>query len=278
MADFSTSASQQAGQVQDRLRKLVKLPTTWCPGCGNGIILGAFLRACLKLVDNRELELEDIVVVSGIGCSGRVTQFLKFSSVHSTHGRAIPLATGIKLANPRLNVVVMTGDGDALAIGGNHFIHSARRNIDLTVIIFNNSLYGMTGGQLSPTTQEGERTPSSPFGNIERPFNIAELAIAAGATYVARGATFHVKQLQKVIEEALSHRGFAVVEVITGCPTRTKEKPFEVLKKQKNIRPLGVLRKVEDEEVEEFVSKYYQLLRELDKIDMPRDEFKVSKS
>ena len=256
--------SRQAAQTNtDRLRELVRLPTTWCPGCGNGIILGAFLRACLRLVDSQELELEDIVVVSGIGCSGRVTQFLKFSSVHSTHGRAIPLATGIKLANPRLNVVVMMGDGDALAIGGNHFIHAARRNIDLTAIIFNNSLYGMTGGQLSPTTQEGERTPSSPFGNIERPFNIAELAMAAGATYVARWTTFHVKQLQKSIEDALSHRGFAVVEVITGCPTRTKKKPSDLLKVQKNISPLGVLRKVDGGD--EFVTKYHWLLEKLGK-------------
>jgi len=266
MSNSGTSATlataETKASTQERLRELVKLPTTWCPGCGNGIILGAFLRACLRLIDNKELEMEDIVVVSGIGCSGRVTQFLKFSSIHSTHGRAIPLATGIKLANPRLNVVVMMGDGDALAIGGNHFIHAARRNVDLTAIIFNNSLYGMTGGQLSPTTNEGERTPSSPFGNIERPFNIAELAIAAGATYVARWTTFHVKQLQKSIEDALTHRGFAVVEVITGCPTRTKKKPSELLKMQKNIRPLGVLKKVEDEEVEEFVSKYYRLVQD----------------
>jgi 2-oxoglutarate ferredoxin oxidoreductase subunit beta len=268
MTGFGTpTTAQQAGQAsnQDKLKELVKLPTTWCPGCGNGIILGAFLRACLKLVDNKELEMKNIVVVSGIGCSGRVTQFLKFSSVHSTHGRAIPLATGIKLANPELKVVVMMGDGDAFAIGGNHFIHAARRNIDLTAIIFNNSLYGMTGGQLSPTTQEGEKTPSSPFGNVERPFNISELAITAGATYVARWTTFHVKQLQKSIEDALSHRGFAVVEVITGCPTRTKKKPSELLKMQKNIRPLRVLKKVEDQEVEEFVSKYYRLVRELGK-------------
>lgn len=263
MSALNPSARQAGASIQDRLKEFVKLPTTWCPGCGNGIILGAFLRACLKLMDSGELEMEDIAVVSGIGCSGRVTQFLRFSSVHAVHGRAIPLATGIKLANPKLNVVVMMGDGDALAIGGNHFIHAARRNIDLTAIIFNNSLYGMTGGQLSPTTREGERTPSSPFGNIERPFNIAELAMAAGATYVARWTTFHVRQLQKSIQEAITHRGFAVVEVITGCPTRTKKKPSELLKMQKNIRPLGILKKVEDGEVDEFVSKYHRLVREL---------------
>ena len=262
MSGFNAPATVRQGRtIQDRLRELVKLPTTWCPGCGNGIVLGAFLRACLRLVDSQELELEDIVVVSGIGCSGRVTQFLRLSSVHSTHGRAIPLATGIKLANPRLKVVVMMGDGDALAIGGNHFIHAARRNIDLTAIIFNNSLYGMTGGQVSPTTHEGERTPSSPYGNLERPFNISELALAAGATYVARWTTFHAKQLQKSIEEALSHRGFAVVEAVTGCPTRTKRKPSELLRMQKNISPLGVFRK--DEEADEFVTKYYRLVEQL---------------
>jgi 2-oxoglutarate ferredoxin oxidoreductase subunit beta len=238
------------------LKRYLKAPHIWCPGCGNGIVLGAFLRA----FEQSGMRVGETVVVSGIGCSGRVTQFLRFNSVHAIHGRALPIATGIKLAKPELNVVVMMGDGDALAIGGNHFIHAARRNIDLTAIIFNNSVYGMTGGQLSPTTPEGMKTVSSPYGNFERPFDVVNLAIAAGATYVARWTTFHARQLQKSIGEALNHRGFAVVEVITGCPTRTKKKPSELLRMQKKIREVGVFKK---EEREEFVSKYHRLADEL---------------
>ncbi|MCD6493773.1 MAG: 2-oxoacid:ferredoxin oxidoreductase subunit beta [Archaeoglobaceae archaeon] len=233
---------------------LVNLPHTWCAGCGNGIILGAFIRAFKK----SGIDKDKLVVVSGIGCSGRVTQYLNFDAVHTTHGRALAFATGIKLANPELKVVVMMGDGDALAIGGNHFIHSARRNIDLTVIIFNNSVYGMTGGQQSPTTQLNAKTATTPYGNLENPFNVVDLAIAAGATYVARCTTFHVKKLEKSIVEALLHKGFSVIEVITGCPTQQKVKPAELIKLQKNIKPIGVFKK---EEKEEFVDKYLKLVK-----------------
>ncbi len=233
---------------------LVNLPHTWCAGCGNGIILGAFIRAFKK----SGIDKDKLVVVSGIGCSGRVTQYLNFDAVHTTHGRALAFATGIKLANPELKVVVMMGDGDALAIGGNHFIHSARRNIDLTAIIFNNSVYGMTGGQQSPTTQLNAKTATTPYGNLENPFNVVDLAIAAGATYVSRCTTFHVKKLEQSIVEALLHKGFSVIEVITGCPTQQKVKPAELIKLQKNIKPIGVFKK---EEKEEFVDKYLKLVK-----------------
>ncbi len=246
--------------IWEYLRK-DKLPHIWCPGCGNGIILGAFIRA----FHSSGLDRDKTVIVSGIGCSGRVTQYLDFDTVHTTHGRALAFATGIKLANPELNVVVMMGDGDALAIGGNHFIHAARRNIDLTAIIFNNSVYGMTGGQVAPTTPEGRVTATTPYGNIEPPFDVVNLAIAAGATYVARWTTYHVRQLQRSIKEALLHKGFSVVEVISGCPTHTKQKPSALLKWQKENTyiigsknsgkiPIGVFRKVD---LPEYVEKYY---------------------
>ncbi len=231
---------------------LTHLPTSWCPGCGNGIILGAFLRAFEK----SGIDKDKLVVVSGIGCSGRVTQFVNFDAVHTTHGRALAFATGIKLAKPELNVVVMMGDGDCLAIGGNHFVHAARRNIDLTAIIFNNHLYGMTGGQQSPTTPKNFVTTTTPYGNFEKPLDVVELAMAAGATYVARWTTFHVRQLEKSILEALLHKGFSVVEVISGCPTRMKKKPAELLKMQKHVKPIGVFR---NEQREEFVEEYYKL-------------------
>ena len=205
------------------------LPHVWCAGCGNGIILGAFARA----FSYTGLEKNSTVIVSGIGCSGRVTQYLDFDTVHTTHGRALAFATGIKLANPELNVVVFMGDGDASAIGGNHLIHAARRNIDLTAIIINNSLYGMTGGQVAPTTPEGEKTKTTPYGNPEPPFDISKLVAAAGASYVARFTSYHVRWIEKAITEALLHKGFSVVEAVIGCPTHMKKDPVELLKFQK---------------------------------------------
>jgi 2-oxoglutarate ferredoxin oxidoreductase subunit beta len=213
---------------EDLLRK-EELPHVWCAGCANGIVLGAFVRA----FNYTGLKRDSTVVVSGIGCSGRITQYLNFDTVHTTHGRALAFATGIKLANPELTVVVFMGDGDASAIGGNHLIHAARRNIDITAIIINNSLYGMTGGQVAPTTPEGMRTKTTPYGNPEPPFDISKLVAAAGATYVARFTSYHVRWVEKAIAEALLHRGFSVVEVVTGCPTHMKRKPAELLKFQK---------------------------------------------
>nr|WP_230972359.1 2-oxoacid:ferredoxin oxidoreductase subunit beta [Archaeoglobus neptunius] len=191
----------------------------------NGVVLASFIRAMRK----SKIDRERTVVVSGIGCSGRMSQYLDLFTVHTTHGRALAFATGIKLANPSLNVIVFMGDGDALAIGGNHFIHACRRNIDLTAIVINNRLYGMTGGQAAPTTPEGEITRTSPYGNVERPFDLVKLAISAGATYVARFTAYHVRWLEKSIADAIMHKGFSVIEVVTGCPTHQKKKPADIL-------------------------------------------------
>jgi len=195
------------------LRHDKKFPHIWCPGCGNGIVLGALIRA----IDRSGLKKDDFVLVSGIGCSGRMTVYADFNTLHTTHGRALTFATGIKLANHSLKVVVIMGDGDATAIGGNHFIHAARRNVDLTAIIINNQIYGMTGGQHSPTTPQGSMTTTTPYGHIENTFSISELAIVAGASFVSRGTTFHAQLLDKLIESAIDRKGFSVVEVLSNC-------------------------------------------------------------
>jgi 2-oxoglutarate ferredoxin oxidoreductase subunit beta len=195
------------------LRHHKKFPHVWCPGCGNGIVLGAFIRAIERL----ELEKDEIVFAAGIGCSGRMPTYVDFNTLHTTHGRALTFATGIKLAKPSLHVIAVMGDGDAVAIGGNHFIHAARRNLDLTAIIINNQIYGMTGGQASPTTPYGAHSTTSAFSNIEHAFSIAELAVAAGASFVARGTVYHAAQLDKLIEKGISKNGFGVVEVMSNC-------------------------------------------------------------
>ncbi len=199
----------------DAYLRVERLPHIWCSGCGIGLILGCFLRGLLK----SGLDLDKVSVVSGIGCSGRAAGYVKLDSFHTTHGRAIPFATGLQLANPELKVVVFSGDGDLLAIGGNHFIHAARRNINMTVLCANNFIYGMTGGQLGPTTPSTAQTATSPYGNMEQPFNIPYLAAASGAVYVARWTTVQVRQLERSITEALLKKGFSVVEVINPCPT-----------------------------------------------------------
>lgn len=195
--------------------RLNKFPLIWCPGCGDGIVLKAILRA----IDKIGLKNDDVTMVSGIGCSSRLTGYVDFNTLHTTHGRAIAYATGVKMANPKMNVIVVTGDGDATAIGGNHYIHAARRNIDLTVILFNNQIYGMTGGQASPTTPVGMRASTAPYGNLEPSFNISGLAQAAGASFVARGTVSAPLKLEKMIERAIRKKGFSVVEVFTPCPT-----------------------------------------------------------
>ena len=191
-----------------------RLPHIWCPGCGNGIILGSIAKA----IDKLGLDQDTTSIVSGIGCSSRSSGYLDFNTVHTAHGRALTFATGIKLAKPDLNVIVCTGDGDATAIGGNHFIHAARRNIDLTVILFNNNIYGMTGGQYSPMTPPNSKATTAPYGTIEPAFDIVGLAKGAGATFVARTTTYHVQQMVDIISQAIKHPGFALVEVITSCP------------------------------------------------------------
>jgi len=198
------------------LRHDKKFPHVWCPGCGNGIVLGALIRA----IDRTGYAKDDIVLVSGIGCAGRMPVYVDFNTLHTTHGRALTFATGIKLANPRLQVIVIMGDGDATAIGGNHFIHAARRNLNLTALIVNNSTYGMTGGQYSPTTPYGARAATAVYGNIEHAFSIAELAVTAGASWVGRGTVFHASELDTLIEAAIRKRGFAVVEAISHCHTQ----------------------------------------------------------
>lgn len=199
----------------DPYLRVDRLPHIWCSGCGLGIILGCLLRGLLKT----GFDLDKVAVVSGIGCAGRAAGYVKLDSFHTTHGRAIPFATGLKLANPELKVIVFSGDGDLVAIGGNHFIHAARRNIDITVLCANNFVYGMTGGQLGPTTPLTARTTTTRTGNIEEPFNIPYLAVASGAVYVARWTTAQVRQLEKAITEALLKRGFSLVEAINPCPT-----------------------------------------------------------
>jgi len=207
-----------------------KLPHIWCPGCAHGIITAAILRG----IDKLKLDKNKISVVSGIGCSGRTAGYLDMNTLHTTHGRSLTFATGIKFAKPELTVIDVMGDGDAVAIGGNHLIHACRRNIDITAIIFNNNIYGMTGGQYSPTTPINAYASTAPFGNVEPPFDIVKLAIGAGATFVARGDAFHIALMDKIIEQAISHKGFSVVEIMATCPTqfgrRNKMKePYQML-------------------------------------------------
>jgi 2-oxoglutarate ferredoxin oxidoreductase subunit beta len=199
--------------IHKYLRRDKKFPHVWCPGCGNGIVLGALIRA----IDRLGLEKDEIVLASGIGCSGRMNVYVDFNTLHTTHGRALTFATGVKLANPSLSVIVVMGDGDATSIGGNHFIHAARRNLNLTSIIINNQIYGMTGGQLSPTTPYGAYTSTSVYGHLEHAFSIAELAVTAGAAFVARGTVYHAQLLEELIEKAIKKRGFSVVEVMSNC-------------------------------------------------------------
>jgi len=208
---------QLQGNAMDYLHYLrqSKMPHIWCAGCGHGMVLKSLLRCIAKL----GWQKDDIAVVSGIGCSSRTPGYVDFNTLHTTHGRALAFATGLKIAKPRLHVIVVTGDGDTVAIGGNHFIHAARRNIDITTIIYNNNIYGMTGGQVSPTTPTGKKATTAPYGNPDAPFDIARLAAAAGASYVARSTIYHTARLDKFIEQALTKRGFSVVEVLSPCPT-----------------------------------------------------------
>lgn len=200
--------------VVEKLFRADRLPHIWCPGCSHGITLGALARTIEKLGWNKD----EVCVVSGIGCSSRAPGYLDVNTLHTTHGRALAFATGVKLANPNLKVIVISGDGDASAIGGNHLIHAARRNIDITTLVFNNNIYGMTGGQYSPTTPTNDFGTTAPHGNIDKPFDIAHLAASAGATYAARATAYHVTQMEKLMEKALTHKGFSMLEVASICP------------------------------------------------------------
>lgn len=191
------------------------MPHIWCPGCGHGIIMNNLIRAIASL----GIKKNDIVMVTGIGCSSRISGYLDFHTLHTLHGRALAFATGVKLSRPDLTIIVPMGDGDALAIGGNHFIHAARRNIDITAIIMNNNIYGMTGGQFSPQSGYGKMATTAPFGNIYEAFDIVELAKGAGASFVARTTAYHVTSMQEILKKAIMHKGFSVVEALSQCPT-----------------------------------------------------------
>ncbi len=237
--------------IHKYLRSSKRFPHIWCPGCGIGIFLGSLIRA----IDSNGYSKDEIVLISGIGCSGRIPTYVDFNTLHTTHGRALTFATGIKIVRPKLKVIVVMGDGDAIAIGGNHFIHAARRNLDITALIINNQIYGMTGGQVSPTTPFEMVTSSSPFGNLEPPFDICELAKAAGAVFVGRSTVYHTPLLEKVIEKALHKEGFSVVEVIAHCTTYFGKRvgaktAVEMMKWQRdNTIPVEKARNLSEDEV-----------------------------
>lgn len=249
------AAVPDEGRYLDEYFRLDKMPHIWCPGCGHGIVTRAIVRA----IDKVGLEKDKTVVISGIGCSGRTPGYLDFNTLHTTHGRAIAFATGVKLANPELNVIVVTGDGDAAAIGGNHLIHACRRNIDITVICYENSTYGMTGGQSSPMTPFERLGTTAPYGSVERSFDLCRLTAAAGATYVARGTAYHVSLLINYITKALQHKGFSFVEATSQCPTYYGRKNrmgdgTEMLKWQKeNAVTIKKAEKMSPEELREKI-------------------------
>jgi len=238
--------------IHKYLRSSKRFPHIWCPGCGIGIFVGALIRA----IDQIGYSKDDIVLVSGIGCSGRLPVYVDFNTLHTTHGRALTFATGIKLANPRLKVITVMGDGDAIAIGGNHLIHAARRNVEIATFILNNHIYGMTGGQCSPTTPSGLRTNSSPYGNLEPPFDICRLMEAAGAVFVGRSTVYHTHLLEQLIGKALQKKGFAITEVISQCVPYSGrwlglDSPVEMMKWQKeNAIPVGKVGELEKGELE----------------------------
>lgn len=241
--------------IHKYLRSSKSFPHIWCSGCGNGTVLSALIRA----IDRSGYSKDDIALISGIGCSGRLPTYVDFNTLHTTHGRALTFATGIKLAKPGLKVIVVMGDGDATAIGGNHLIHAARRNMDITAIIINNQTYGMTGGQSSPTTPSQLITSSSPYGNLEPPFDICRLVKAAGSVFVGRSTIYHTRLLEQVIYKAIHKEGFAVVEVISHCMTYFGKQmgissPVEMLKWQKdNTILVEKAMKLKEEEIGEKI-------------------------
>ncbi len=260
----------------EKYLRIQKMPTLWCWGCGDGVILKTFVRAVEKMGWNQD----DVCVVSGIGCSGRFSSYVDFNTVHTTHGRTVAYATGIKLANPDKHVICVAGDGDALAIGGNHTIHGCRRNIDMTMIIINNFIYGLTNSQTSPTTPKGMWTVSQKAGNIDPTFDTCDLAIASGATFVARESMIEPKKLEKVFLAAFKHKGFALVEALSNCHinlgrknkmvsamdnlkwiddiTVTKKKYEEMNPdEQLNLLPTGILK--QDTEAAEYCEMYAEI-------------------
>jgi 2-oxoglutarate ferredoxin oxidoreductase subunit beta len=258
--------------IKDYIRQRF-FPHMWCPGCGHGTVLNSLLRA----VESLGMSKNEIVMVSGIGCSARISGYVDFHSLHTLHGRALAFATGVKLSKPELNVIVPMGDGDALAIGGNHFIHAARRNIDMTALVMNNRIYGMTGGQFSPLSGPGAMASTAPYTSIDRAFDVVKMARAAGATFVARSTTYHAKQTTDLIKQAILHEGFSVVEILSQCPTQYGRKnkkgdAVEMIKGYKeNTTPLGSKAKKENpdliergvfvqEELPEYCSEYDKII------------------
>ncbi len=217
---MNETLTKEMGVIEEKhpmenILRMDRIPHIWCPTCGIGIAVTSFAIA----LEKSKIPLDQVCVVSGIGCSGRVAGYVKLDSFHSTHGRAIPFATGLKLGNPKLKTVVFSGDGDIIGIGGNHFIHSARRNMDMLVLCINNFIYAMTGGQLAATTPLTANTSTSPYGNYETPFNLPYLADSCGAVYVARWTVLHVRRLANSITEALNKKGFSFIEIICPCST-----------------------------------------------------------
>ncbi|MEE9611756.1 MAG: 2-oxoacid:ferredoxin oxidoreductase subunit beta [Desulfatiglandales bacterium] len=261
--------------VKDYIRQRF-FPHIWCSGCGHGIVMANMIRA----IEQLGLEKNEIVAVSGIGCSSRMTGYLDFHTMHTLHGRALAFATGVKMGRPDLTVIVPMGDGDALAIGGNHLIHAARRNIDLTAIILNNSIYGMTGGQYSPMTPLGKKATTATSGTIEHAFDLVELARGAGASFVARTTTYHGQEMIKILSKAIKHKGFSVVEVLSQCPTyygrknkegsavdmmdSFKEGTASIGAKKKEANPLLIERGIfVEEERPEYTGSYLELIEKV---------------
>ena len=260
----------------DKYLRLEKMPTLWCWGCGDGVILKAFVRAIEKM----NISQDDVCVVSGIGCSGRFSSYVDFNTVHTTHGRTVAFATGIKLMHPEKLVVCVAGDGDSLAIGGNHTIHACRRNIDMTFLIINNFIYGLTNSQTSPTTPQGMWSVTQKVGNIDPTFNTCDLGIAAGASFVARETMLEPKKLEKVLLKAMQHKGFSLIDVLSNCHinlgrknkmlsamanlewidsiTITKKK-YDTLSEEEKLNkfPLGILK--QDLEVREYCDMYKEI-------------------
>lgn len=261
----------------DKYLRVNKMPTLWCWGCGDGVILKATIRAIEKM----GWDMDKVCVVSGIGCSGRFSSYINCNTIHTTHGRTVAYATGVKLANPDVNVIVVAGDGDGLAIGGNHTIHGCRRNIDLNFILINNFIYGLTNSQTSPTTPRGMWTVSQKNGNIDPTFDACKLAIGAGASFVARESMLDPKKLEKILVKGFSHKGFSFFDIMSNCHINlgrknkmanamenlawidsitTPLKKWEALseEEQLNVFPTGVLREVEQEE---YCDMYAQIIQ-----------------
>ncbi len=263
--------------VKDYIRKRF-FPHIWCPGCGHGIVLNNMLRAVAEL----GISKNDIVMVSGIGCSSRISGYVDFHSLHTLHGRALAFAVGVKMSKPSLNVIVPMGDGDALAIGGNHFIHACRRNIDMTAIVMNNRIYGMTGGQFSPLSGKNIMATTAPFSNLDPSFDTVKLAISAGATFVARTTTYHFREIKEYIKKAIIHKGFSVVEILSQCPTYFgrknklggatdmlkffKENSAKIgskkLEENPDLIPTGIF---VEKDAPEYTEEYQKLLKQLKK-------------